>query len=342
MSDNVPNRDDLSNDEIRQQDSEYINSLINTINSSSLDEVEVEVEVDVDIEIDGLRDEPDVSFEDVLIPCEICNQQISFQNYQIHSQICFERNELANRVRMDIINRTREQEITHNYNINFRPISFNLESDYNTRNYDINGVELPRQSIDIHNDDTDISVSSGISEDLPDLIEDDNLEISPLIDDEIYNFSNVTNLFNENGINGINYSDIVNAVRHNINNSHPIYLNVTEFFNELTRISLDLDKVISDLENDDFKDDEYGNSVECPICYEKLKNFKYDDEINTEDNMFQQEQQNKGVKILCGHKFCNNCIRTWLKKDVECPLCKSDMKQLLHDTNAEINAEIAD
>ena len=38
---------------------------------------------------------------------------------------------------------------------------------------------------------------------------------------------------------------------------------------------------------------------------------------------------NEPVKILCGHKFCNKCIVKWLEKNSDCPICKSDMRELL-------------
>lgn len=44
----------------------------------------------------------------------------------------------------------------------------------------------------------------------------------------------------------------------------------------------------------------------CPICLEeKLKNTR---------------------KTVCGHKFCDDCIREWLDKNKVCPLCRMDLK----------------
>lgn len=41
----------------------------------------------------------------------------------------------------------------------------------------------------------------------------------------------------------------------------------------------------------------------CPICYDEYN------EIYIE-------------KTICGHKFCKNCIRKWLKIHSECPICR--------------------
>jgi len=43
-------------------------------------------------------------------------------------------------------------------------------------------------------------------------------------------------------------------------------------------------------------------SEPCPICY--------DDNINTL------------YKTVCGHKFCDDCIKTWLQKNRCCPMCR--------------------
>ena len=74
------------------------------------------------------------------IPCEICNNQIAIHNYTIHSQRCLERREIANRIRMNSINRRRAHEIIQSPNQSFRPISFNFESnlDYRPFQYSLN------------------------------------------------------------------------------------------------------------------------------------------------------------------------------------------------------------
>ena len=41
--------------------------------------------------------------------------------------------------------------------------------------------------------------------------------------------------------------------------------------------------------------------------------------------------QNKEVirKLPCGHIFHSKCIKPWLKKNVQCPNCRFDVKQYL-------------
>ena len=91
-------------------------------------------------------------------------------------------------------------------------------------------------------------------------------------------------------------------------------------FNSLLKPILDFNKIsiiLSEM-NNDLKDDE-NDSIECPICYEKL------DEINNDNN------DNSAVELLCKHKFCKNCIKKWLEKNDECPICKSNLREMLYN-----------
>jgi len=58
----------------------------------------------------------------------------------------------------------------------------------------------------------------------------------------------------------------------------------------------------------------------CPICSEN----RTDTGINT-------------TSTLCGHVFCNPCLKKWTKRSNDCPICRSDMR-----TKQEIAEEIAE
>ena len=95
-------------------------------------------------------------------------------------------------------------------------------------------------------------------------------------------------------------------------------------FNSLLKPILDFNKIsiiLSEI-NNDLKDDE-NDSIECPICYEKL------DEINNDN------KDNSAVELLCKHKFCKNCIKKWLEKNDECPICKSNLREMLYNIENE-------
>ena len=62
---------------------------------------------------------------------------------------------------------------------------------------------------------------------------------------------------------------------------------------------LNLEKVISSLDEDDLKNDEYGNPLECPVCYENL----------VELNKKQSELQNGLDSILF------TIVKEWINKE---------------------------
>ncbi len=42
-------------------------------------------------------------------------------------------------------------------------------------------------------------------------------------------------------------------------------------------------------------------SIECPICFEECESY---------------------IKLSCNHKFHEKCIKDWVKKSTECPMCR--------------------
>lgn len=50
-------------------------------------------------------------------------------------------------------------------------------------------------------------------------------------------------------------------------------------------------------------------SIECPICLE--------------------EQEKIVKRTLCNHDFCSSCISKWLSKHKTCPICVTDIQNLL-------------
>ena len=53
----------------------------------------------------------------------------------------------------------------------------------------------------------------------------------------------------------------------------------------------------------------HGESVDCSICYEKLKN---DDEV---------------ITLPCAHTFHFSCAVSWIKEHDNCPLCRNPISE---------------
>ena len=54
-----------------------------------------------------------------------------------------------------------------------------------------------------------------------------------------------------------------------------------------------------------------GDDCKCPICLESINNNEICRVINT-----------------CGHKFHINCIDTWFEKNIKCPICRIDLRDV--------------
>jgi len=51
----------------------------------------------------------------------------------------------------------------------------------------------------------------------------------------------------------------------------------------------------------------------CPICQDKMEDI---------------DQGTPVRKTLCNHVFCEPCIKTWLDKNVKCPVCLTDLEEM--------------
>ncbi len=81
----------------------------------------------------------------------------------------------------------------------------------------------------------------------------------------------------------------------------------------------DLDKVSTVLTAEQEK--EKSNEM-CPICQETISNIK-------------EEDSNHNIRITspCNHIFCENCLSTWLKKNITCPVCILELDQGVQVSN---------
>lgn len=58
-----------------------------------------------------------------------------------------------------------------------------------------------------------------------------------------------------------------------------------------------------------------NEETKCPVCFEEFKNIE-----KKSDNFIRKIN-------LCKHKFCSECITTWLEKHKSCPICKIELEE---------------
>ena len=104
-----------------------------------------------------------------------------------------------------------------------------------------------------------------------------------------------TQNLNQNNINNINVRN--NGDSNNNNNTHE---------NKLRK------QLIKELDEFQYKNrDKFNNALkedECPIC---LSKYKYTDKIK---------------ELPCRHIFHKKCLKSWLSRSDDCPMCKFDIK----------------
>ena len=77
----------------------------------------------------------------------------------------------------------------------------------------------------------------------------------------------------------------------------------------------------------------------CIIC---LEDFKSNEELQMLESVNKQAFEKVETSVLdCGHKFHRKCIADWLKKEENCPICRTEFNiKSNENTNYKINSHI--
>jgi hypothetical protein len=273
-----------------------------------------------------------------MIPCELCETMILFDDYEEHVTECMNnytlrRNNNFNVLNnlMNILNSPELTDLNNNNEIR-NPLEaehisdndvndeYNDENEIrdenpgNVNNDIVNNIEVSSEEEDVVTDD------NNDNENNEDVNEDVNIELPFLI-----NTHPIEMAFRQLDRNvvtrNINWTtnigrDLINNIEINIGNLHNLtnQNNYTEyeynlFIQEImggdVNIGVkDFNKVIINVNSVELNDDDI-----CSICFEKLNN------INDENN------NNEAVKTICNHYYCINCIFEWLQQHNNCPIC---------------------
>ena len=308
----------------------------------------------------------DFDFESVgMIPCELCQTMVNFEDYNDHITMCIGNYNLR-RERFDILNGF----------LNILNASENL-----TRGNNNNTNLIPRDDENINERDEIpfASVENDINEQNPgnENIEDVNNNV---VNSEEGDVTNADNADNENNDDTVDPFDsllrnfvtinrrssvspfssmplmlpntenilwstnigrrIINDIEINIGNLHNLTQdnNATAYdFNLLIQRLMggnveigvkDFNKTIKVLNIEEINDNDI-----CTICLDNLKNL-YNSQSQT-DNSIDQSKINVPVKTTCGHLYCRECIFKWLTKNKSCPVCKFEFEN--NENNENIN-----
>ena len=262
-----------------------------------------------------------------LIPCEICNTLVKFDDYQEHINNCNNPLQSLN----FSMNNTNNTDNIVNLLYNF----INLTNEYNNLNQQgsqeespissLNQEESPTPTLIDDDDDDDDSIPALIQEEsptpaliqeespTPTLIDDDDDDDDESMPDlihyeepNLYN-ENINNLLNNLNFTFIPENNIVINTLNNLEQNNNYLNNLVNINNqennyeELTNISETIGNYNISIKNKEiFFERKKDKIIDCPICVSKCNNY---------------------VTTICGHDFCEECIIEWLNSNNNCPLC---------------------
>lgn len=233
-----------------------------------------------------------------LIPCEICQDLISFDVYQEHIDNCRPRTSFVNRA-INIGNLvTNIISTSGNLNIPILPLSqTSIINESHTPTPNETEVEL-QDEIDNELEEQPISEAETEEDSLPIETEDTiNTPESNLNLDHSLSITNVldriSNLYDVLGVEpNIGFSDNVGDMYNILNNNTDNYENLMNLSSQIGVVSNGIEPdLVSKIIN---------KVTVCPICKEEVEEIR-----NTK----------------CNHDFCVECLSEWLRNNKTCPIC---------------------
>jgi hypothetical protein len=313
------------------------NNYASDVENNQLDEEETD-EQDINInENNGLIDNDlnNIDFENIgMIPCEICQTMINFNDYSNHVSICVRSYNLR-RERFNILNGF----------LNILNTSDNNPRQINTNNNLISQNNVNEDNYE-DNYDENLVVNENVNENVNETENNDELvqpyeqfirNLAPLNTlPSIRQVSNIPlilpNIETDIGrrlINDIqiNIGNLHNLTYENNNTEYDFNLLIQQLMGGDIKIGIkDLNKILIPL-----KDEEINDNDICCIC---LDNLKHLNDTNNQTN--KQFKINMPVKTICNHLYCRECICKWLSKNKNCPVCKCEFEKD-EETNEENN-----
>ena len=289
-----------------------------------------------------------------MIPCEMCNQNIHFDEYADHIENCMSiynnrvrrfntLNNLVNILNFPNLNNVEGVDVNSLSNINETRTPLEADNinetddndEYNEVNEtnEDNGVNNINEEV-INTDDTsDVGeVTTDENNDNETNVDDrDDVDINmsfltrsrPLLNRPML-FNTIPNIYTNIGrelINNIelNIGNLHNLTNENNNTEYDFNLLIQELMGGNVNIGVkDFNKIITPLKYDEIDDDD-----ECSICFDNLKNIMKN--INNQSNL--RTKINIPIKTTCGHKYCRDCLYKWLSKNKNCPVCNNRFEE---------------
>lgn len=270
-----------------------------------------------------------------LIPCEICSELISFEEYENHVQHCVnplnsslnlidseanEINTISNQINNDPIARA-----MFNVLIGTAPLVNNQINISNNGNNELleNSDELEVSQDNILDSGVQQQNTSNTDSEQEDVLDNDSEqnESNQNISDNNQNNNNLFSLLNNNSnadnslINLFNNENIQSIIGEQMEWITPFLENVN-----LNNIQITSNSIFN---TDNYEDLINLNDVEVGV--DNIENIS-EMEFNEIKCSICCQQSLISRKLKCSHEFCDSCITEWLKTSKKCPICMIDLQ----------------
>jgi len=300
-------------------------------------------------ENNGLIDDDlsNIDFENIgMIPCEICQTMINFNDYSNHVSICVRsynlRRERFNVLNgfLNILNESDNIRTSNNNISNNSIISSEENEDENVEDAEENADENADENIQENAEENEqVNTDNELVQPYDQFIRN----LAPLNSENIprtFNIPvvlpNINNVYWANNIGRrlindieINIGNLHNLTYENNNTEYDFNLLIQQLMGGDVKIGVkDFNKIIIPLKYDEIKDNDI-----CNICLDNLKEILNNEEKNA-------VKINLPVKTTCNHLYCRNCIFKWLSKNKTCPVCKHEFEHTEHTEHTEHNDDV--
>jgi hypothetical protein len=254
-------------------------------------------------------------FED-LIPCEICNNLINFDDYHEHINTCGnplqglnfnDNNENLVNFLMNITNQLNQQ---YNTEVNINQADNEVvQADNEVVQVDNEVVQADNEVVQADNevvqvDNEVVQADNEVVQADNEMVQADNEVVQADNEVDIYNYLNnylnneLLFTFTPNANSENNLNNPINI----LNNFQNINLdNQENNYEDLTNLSETIGNVNIGIKNKElFIEKKNDKIINCPICVTEHNNY---------------------ILTKCNHEFCEECINEWLNSNNTCPLC---------------------
>ena len=238
-----------------------------------------------------------------IIPCEICNSQVQFENYIQHLEICTMRHMQRMQIPQYRRHYQQNQENAHNnqqsasIGVHIFPTTSTTSDMLIRQRMSMNNNTIPELN------DTNFTHSNNSDNSI-------NIDLGRIFHDILSLTSSSNNQLQMITVNSENEFEMNTLIEELAGGNVPVRVNdVSRAYNIIESTQNNEIVIDSNITNNSVDD-----TITCRICFDERKQS----DINN-NKIY--------VKTICGHIYCKECIDKWFNMNHKCPTCMYDFNE---------------